>query len=77
MHKNLTLKLDEHLILKAKQKAIGSGQSLSQVVTDFLKKFCRQDSDHEKNKKLALMYLNKGFDLGGKPLSREEIYADL
>ena len=47
MTKNLTLKLDEHLISKAKQKAIGEGTSLSQVVADFLKKFCRQESDIE------------------------------
>ena len=74
MQKNLTVKLDEHLIIKAKQKAVGSGKSLSQVVAEFLRKFSTQDSDHEKTKKKALMYLDKGFNLGGGKFNREELY---
>jgi len=73
MQKNLTLKLDEHLIIKAKQKALGSGKSLSKLVTNFLRKFCSQETDIEKSRKIALKYMEEGFHLG-KPLSREEMY---
>jgi Family of unknown function (DUF6364) len=74
MQKNVTLKMDEQLLIKAKQKAIGSGKSLSQVVAEYLKKFCAPQSDYEKAGKQAIALMNKGFNLGGKPLTREEIY---
>ena len=74
MTKNLTLKLDEQLITKAKQKAVGEGKSLSSVVAEFLKKFCSPTSDFDSAKKRAIARLKKGYDLGGGKFNREELY---
>ena len=77
MYKNVTLKLQANILEKAKHEAIETHQSLSQWLTDLIKKTVTRKSRQSESKKIALKYLKQGFNLGGKPLPREEIYADL
>ena len=74
MQKNVTLRLDEHLLIKAKHTAIEKGFSLSQWMANLLSQAVNKESDFERARKRALYHLKKGYRLGGKPLTREEIH---
>jgi hypothetical protein len=74
MGKNVTLRLDESIIRKAKHAAVERDQSLSEwvsgLITQGISKKARSLSAREK----ALKRLKHGFRLGGRPLSREEVH---
>lgn len=74
MQKNVTLSIEEGILRKLKHLAVEMDQSLSQWVTHVLEKIIVSQDDYQKAKKRALKRLEKGFYLGGKPLSRDEIY---
>ncbi len=74
MGKNVTLRLDELILRKAKHAAVEQDQSLSEwvagLITQAVSKKARSFSAREK----ALKRLERGFHLGGSPLSREEVH---
>lgn len=75
MSKNITLKLDESILRKAKHAAVEQDQSLSEWVSNLIvSAFTRQDEFHAARKR-ALKRMSKGFRLAGKALSREESHA--
>ncbi len=74
MPKNVTLKLDEGVLRKARHEAVQQNCSLSQWVADLIVEAVSKQSDYASAKRQALKALDKTFDLGGKPLSRDEIY---
>ncbi len=74
MQKNVTLRLEEQLLKKAKHTAIEKGFSLSQWLANLLKQAVNKESNFEHAQKKALMYLKKGFNLGGGKFNREELY---
>jgi hypothetical protein len=74
MSKNVTLRMDEGLLKKCRHAAVEQDMSLSQWVTDVIARTVERDESRDKAKRDALRLLEKGFSLGGKPLSREEAH---
>lgn len=74
MNKNVTLRLDEAILRKARHAAVETDQSLSEWVANLIVSAVSQQERHSKARKSALKRMEAGFHLGGKPLSRDEIY---
>lgn len=72
MTRNVTLKLDETLLKKCRQIAVRTEKSLSQWVTGLMQQAVSEESHYARAKKRALKRLDRGFSLGGHPLSRDE-----
>lgn len=75
MKRNITVQLDQSVIRNAKIVAARRSTSLSRFLAEEIQRIAAQESDYEKNKKLALARLRSGYSLGGARMpSREEIY---
>jgi hypothetical protein len=74
MTKNLTLRLDEGLLHKARLQAVQSRKSLSRWVVDIVSAEVGGRDSYQQACRRALAGLDKGLHLGGKPLSRADIY---
>jgi hypothetical protein len=74
MTRNVTLKLDATLLRRCKLAAVSEDKSLSQWLTDLMIQAVRQEPRYAQAKKRALQRLAAGWDLGGKPLTREELH---
>ncbi len=74
MARNVTLKLDDALLRKGRQIAVAKEKSLSQWVTDLIARAVNEEARYARAKRRALKRLDKGFRLGGQPLSREEAH---
>jgi len=74
MTRNLTLKLDAALLRRLRQAAGGEDKSVSQWVTDLIVQALARDAGYAQAKRRALERLVSGWDLGGRPLSREELH---
>jgi hypothetical protein len=72
MTKNVTLRMEEALLLKARKLALEQDKSLSQWVVDVIMAAISQEPEYAEQRKRALRTLRKGFKLGGRALSREE-----
>jgi hypothetical protein len=74
MGKNITLRLDESIIRKARHAAVEYDQSLSEwvscLIAEAVSKTDRVTSAREK----ALKNMKRGFHLGGSPLSRDQTH---
>ena len=76
MSRNVTIRLDEAVVRKCRHAAVETDKSLSQWIADELVKVVSAQDQQLEAKKRALKRLESGFSLGGKPLTREEIYAE-
>lgn len=77
MSKNITIRLNETTIKKCRHAAVKADKSLPEWIADELVKIVSaHDANKQTAKKRALRRLEKGFSLGGTPLSREDIYAE-
>ena len=76
MSRNVTIRLDEATIRKCRHAAVETDKSLSQWIADELVKVVSAQEVRLAAKERALKRLETGFSLGGKPLTREEIYAE-
>ena len=74
MKKNITLSFDESLLRKCKHLAVEEGKSVSKWVEHKLAEIIIGKEKLRKSKENALRLMQVGIDLGGKPLSRDEIY---
>ena len=74
MKANITLKLDKELLREARILAAEQGTSISALLAAKLEEAVRKRRDYEAAKKRALAILNKGWNLGGRPLSRDEMH---
>ena len=74
MTKNITLRLDEHILHKARFQAVRYRKSFSQWVVDLISAEVMGSDDYQQARKRALAGLEKGLHLGGEPLSRADIY---
>jgi hypothetical protein len=73
--KNLTLKLDAHLIQIAKVEAAKRGSSVSALVSEKLEEIASQGEQYERARKRALALMKEGWNLGWKkPKSRDELH---
>jgi hypothetical protein len=74
MKANITLKLDKELLREARILAAEQGTSISALLAAKLEEAVRKRRDYEAAKKRALAILKEGWNMGGRPLSRDEIY---
>jgi hypothetical protein len=74
MGKNVTLRLDEAVIRKAKHAAVEQDQSLSQWVTGLITHAISKKDRSLSARDKALKRMERGFHLGGSPLSRREAH---
>ncbi len=71
---NLTVQMDRELIRKARILAAKRGTSVSGLVASELKRLIGDDEAYDAARRSALQLLEKGFHLGGKRVSREELH---
>jgi len=71
---NVTLKIDTGLLREIKILAAREGTSISALMTELLASRVKRDLHYGQAKRRALARLREGLDLGGRPLSRDEIY---
>ncbi|MEX1295434.1 MAG: DUF6364 family protein [Candidatus Limnocylindrales bacterium] len=76
MQRNLTVRLDETTIRKAKIVAAKRSTSVSRLVADEIDRLVREDDAYEQARVEALSDLESGFDLGteGRLPPREAAY---
>lgn len=75
MKQNITLSIEKELIQKAKILAVQRHSSISQMLSDELKKMVSDAERYKMAKKRALNIMKKGFHLGGGiAASREELH---
>jgi hypothetical protein len=74
MTKNVTLRLDEGVLRKARHLAVEHEQSLSQWVASLIARTVSQDDAFKSARTRALRRLGKGFRLGGRPMSRQDVH---
>ena len=72
MKTRVTISLDESVLKQAEEAAAEKGQSLSEWVSALIKRAM----DYADARRRALRALDEGFNLGGKPLTRDEIYEE-
>ncbi len=71
---NLTVQMDRELIRKARVLAAKRGTSVSGLVARELSRLVGDDEAYEAARRSALQFLERGFHLGGRRLSREELH---
>jgi predicted transcriptional regulator len=71
---NLTVQLDRDTVRKAKVLAARRGTSVSALVAAQIKESVQAEDAYEAARRSALELLEQGFHLGGRRLSRDELY---
>jgi hypothetical protein len=71
---NITLKIDTQLLRKIKVLAAKQETSISALLVSLLEERVSRDLEYEQAKERALARMREGFDLGGRPFSRDELY---
>jgi hypothetical protein len=74
MGKNVTLRLDEAIISKARHAAVEQDQSLSEWVAGLIVHATSEEDRSRTARAKALKRMDRGFHLGGTPLSRGEAH---
>ncbi len=74
MARNLTLRLDDSVLRKARHLAVEEEKSLSQWVADLIAQSVARNQDYAAVRRRAVARLERGMRLGGKPLTREEAH---
>jgi hypothetical protein len=72
--KNVTLKLDETVLTRARHAAVDERKSVSAWMADLIAHELNTRDSYERDRQGALAALKTGFALGGKPLRREELH---
>ena len=75
MSKNVTLRLDEALLRKARHAAVDQEKSLTEWVSALIIRATSENDRYLSARERALKRIEKGFRLGGNPLSREDTHA--
>jgi len=74
MTKNVTLRIDQTILHKARHEAVEEKKSLSLWLTELITKRVEGKGNFEKARDRAIKRMKKGFALGGKPFKREDVY---
>jgi hypothetical protein len=69
---NLTIKIDDDLIYAVRVLAAQKNSSISDLVSTYIENVVRNGEEYQAAKERALARMKKGWDLGWKPVSREE-----
>ncbi len=75
MTKNVTLRLDEAVLRKARHAAVERDQSLSEWLAALITSATSEADRAQSARARALDRMRKGLHLGGLPLSREETHG--
>jgi len=75
MNKNITLRLDEAVLRRARHAAVEQDKSLSEWVADLVAWVTSEKERKRRARTSALHRMRKGLHLGGTPLSREESHG--
>ena len=75
MKQNITLSLDAAVLKHAKQLAAKNNQSVSRLIADELTARVEAERDYELHQRQALAWLEKGFNMGGRYLTRDQAHA--
>jgi hypothetical protein len=68
---NLTIRLPMKTLKRARMAAARRGTSISALVAEKINEVAGEDDVYEAAKRQALRVLDRGFRLGGRPLSRD------
>jgi predicted transcriptional regulator len=74
MLKNITLKIDDHLLTRVRHLAVDENKSVSAWVSELIARTLHEADEYEQARREAIDTLKVGFHLGGRPLSREEVH---
>ncbi|MFQ5704523.1 MAG: DUF6364 family protein [Gemmatimonadales bacterium] len=75
MKKNITLRLDRHLVREAKVLAAREGTSVSRLLAQQIEELIRRDKAYDAAKRRAISRLEQGYSLGWTPPeSRQEFH---
>jgi hypothetical protein len=66
--------LDKELVRKVRVLAAEEGTSVSALLANKLEEELSRRADYEKSKQSVLEFMKKGWKLGGRPPSREEMH---
>ncbi len=75
MNRNVTLRLDEAVLRKARHAAVEQDQSLSEWVAGLVTRATSETDRKQRARAGALHRMRKGLHLGGTPLSRDETHG--
>jgi hypothetical protein len=74
MNKTLTLEIDEQLLDRARRRAMDENKTVPAWVAELVRRALDEAEEYEQHRCRALQRLDTGFQLGGQPLSREDLY---
>lgn len=74
MGRNITLRLSEETARKARVAAAAQDCSLSKWVSQLVEREVGSSQDRERSWERLAELMEGGFELGGRPLSREEAH---
>jgi hypothetical protein len=74
MTRNITLRIDDAIIRKCRYAAGEENKSGARWVMDLILNTLNRKERYPAARRQVLKYLEKGFRLGGKPLSRDEAH---
>ena len=74
MSKNVTIRLDEAIEKQCRHAAVEENKSLSQWIADQLAKAVTKRESISAVRERAIKRMERGFDLGGKPIPRDELH---
>ena len=75
MNKNVTLRLDEAVLRKARHAAVEQDQCLSEWVAGLITRATSEADRKQSARAGALRRMRRGLHLGARPLSREEAHG--
>jgi hypothetical protein len=74
IRQNVTVQLDRDLIRKARILAAKRGTSISGLLASELRRLIGDDEAYDAARRSALEFLDRGFHLGGRRMSRDELH---
>jgi hypothetical protein len=75
MTRNVTLRMKEELLNKLEHKAVDARMSLSAWITAKLEDLFPMDDRFENARTRSLARLERGFHLGGRRMTRDELHT--
>ena len=75
MTRNVTIRMDEELLQRVRHRAVDDHVSTSRWIAKVLEDSVAAEDRQRAACRRALRRLDRGFELGGKPLTRENSHA--
>lgn len=74
MTKNITIRMDEDLLQKVRHRAVDEHMSASRWIAKVVRDTAEAEHECRGARRRALSRLDRGFHLGGQPLTREQTH---